>query len=141
METRHYEIHRDDRYRIPLRLFWGVTPERAWATVDDEHLVARLGWWEISIPVAEISSWRIEGPWRTITALGVRRSVRHGDVSFAGSARGGVTLDLRNPVKWTVFHVPMFSVGVEDLEGLAEALRELGIPGEDARSAPPAASL
>ena len=134
MDTRHFEIQRDSRYRIPLRLFWGVTPERAWASLDDEHLIARLGWWEITIPTPEISAWRIEGPWRTITALGVRRSLRHGDISFAGSSRGGVTLDLRTPVKWTVFQVSTFSVGVEDLEGLAECLGELGIPGEDARN-------
>ena len=98
-------------------------------------MLARFGWWTFEVPIGGIASWRIEGPWHWITAIGVRRSVRHGDVSFAGSPRGGVRLDLRTPVKWTIFHVPVFYAGVEDLEGFAAALTEVGIAGMDARSA------
>jgi hypothetical protein len=63
----------------------------------------------------------------------VRRSIRGGDVSFAGSPRGGIRLDVREPVKWTLWHVPAFYVGTEDLEGFAAAVAAHGIPGEDAR--------
>ena len=101
--------------------------------VDDECLSARFGWWEFSTPLTNITSWRIEGPWRWLTAIGVRRSIRHGDVSFAGSPEGGVRLDFRVPVRWTIFDVPAFYVGVDDLEGLSAELAAHGISGEDAR--------
>ena len=64
-----------------------------------------------------------------ITAIGVRRSVRHGDVSFAGSPHGGVRLDFREPIRWTVFRVPAFYVATDDLEGFAAALAARGHPG------------
>lgn len=114
-------------------MLFGATPDRAWATIDAEQVIVRLGRWQIQLATSNITRWRIEGPWLWITAIGVRRSLRHGDVSFAGSPRGGVRLDLAEPVKWTLFHVPAVYVGVEDLEGFAGVLAELGIHGEDAR--------
>jgi hypothetical protein len=116
-----------------LRVLFGVTRDRAWATVDDDHLTARFGWYTFSTPTSNIEAWSIEGPWRWLTAIGVRRSIRHGDVSFAGSARGGVRLDLHVPVRWTIFHVPAFYVGVDDLEGFGAELAALGIAGGDGR--------
>ena len=118
-----------------LRVLFGVTADRAWAVIDGGQLTARFGWWVFRAPVDGITGWRIEGPWRWITAIGVRRGLRHGDVSFAGDARGGVRMDFRQPVRWTVFHVPAFYVGVEDLEGFAAELTALGIAGHDARTA------
>lgn len=131
---RRFSIHVDQRSELILRVFFGVTRDRAWVTIDDELVVARLGWWQIEIPTREITRWRIEGPWRWITAIGVRRGLRSGDMSFAGSDRGGVRLELREPVRWLIFDVPALYVGVEDLEGFASVLSDMGIPGEDARS-------
>ena len=95
--------------------------------VADERLTARFGWFEFQVALRDIAGWRIEGPWRWITAIGVRRSIRHGDLTFAGSPRGGVRLDFRSPVTWNVLRVPAFYVGVEDLEGFAATLAALGI--------------
>ena len=78
-------------------------------------------------------SWRIEGPWLWITAIGVRLSVRHRDLTFGGSPRGGVRVDFREPVRMGPIRVPALYVTVEDLEGLAAALEERGILGKDAR--------
>jgi len=111
---------------------FGVTPDRAWATVADGVVTARFGRQEFRVPVANIVHWRIEGPWRWITAIGVRMSIRHRDVSFAGSPRGGVRLDFRDPVRWGILTVPAFYVGVDDLQGFAAELAALGIPGENA---------
>jgi hypothetical protein len=129
-----YDIRIGQRSRLILRLFFGVTPDRAWVTLDDERLTARLGWWEIEVPLADIIGWRVEGPWRWITAIGVRRSLRGGDLSFAGSPRGGVRLQLATPVRWYRLSVPALYVGVEDLERLAADLEARGIPGEDVRT-------
>jgi hypothetical protein len=116
-----------------LRVTFGVTQDRAWATVTDEVVAARFGWFGFKVPIADVAGWRIEGPWLWITAIGVRRSVRHGDVSFAGSPRGGVRLDFDTPVMWGTFSVPAIYLGVDDLDGFAAELSARGIPGADAR--------
>jgi hypothetical protein len=133
--AKHFPIRIGERSRLLLRVLFGVTPERAVVSVDDGRLDAHFGWFHLEVPIAEIIRWRIEGPWPWITAIGVRRSVRHADLSFAGSPRGGVRLDFRQPIRWLVFDVPALYVGVEDLEGFAAELSARGIAGEDARLA------
>lgn len=85
-------------------------------------------------PVSNIASWRIEGPWLWVTAIGVRRSMRHGDITFGGSHGGGVRLDFLEPVRVGPFRVPALYVTVDDLEGLALALAERDIRGVDVRT-------
>ena len=131
--TTRYPIRIGRRSAPLLRILFGVTPEKAWSAIEDGVVTTRFGWYELRVPVANIVRWRIEGPWRWITAIGVRRGIRRGDVSFAGSPRGGVRLDFREPVPWTIFKVPAFYAGVDDLEGFAAELAALGIPGEDGR--------
>jgi hypothetical protein len=134
MAAMRYPIRIGRRSAPLLRACFGVTPDRAWATVADDQVTVRFGWCEFQVPIGNIAGWRIEGPWRWITAIGVRRSIRHGDMSFAGSPRGGVRLDFHLPVRWTLFRVPAVYLGVDDLEGFAAELTGLGIPGEDART-------
>jgi hypothetical protein len=135
MSTTRYPIRIGRRSAGLLRLAFGVTPERAWAAVGDEEVVVRFGRFELRVPVANVARWRIEGPWRWITAIGVRRGFRHGDITFAGSHRGGVRLDFRTPIRWGILSVPVLYLGVEDLGGFGRALAAHGIPGEDARRA------
>ena len=130
---KRYPIRIGRRSAPFLRVVFGVTPERAWAGIGDDVVTARFGRFELRVPVSDVTRWRIEGPWRWITAIGVRRSIRGGDISFAGSPRGGVRLDLRSPVRWWRLSVSAVYVGVEDLEAFAGELAALGIPGEDAR--------
>lgn len=131
MPARRFPIRVGRRSRPLLRLF-GVKGDNAWVDVDGE-LDARFGWFRARTPLTNIASWRIEGPWLWITAIGVRRSVRHGDVTFGGSPRGGVRVDFREPLRAGFVRVPALYVTVEDLEGLGRALAEHGIPGQDAR--------
>jgi len=116
----------------PLLLLFGVRESNAYVDIDGE-LVARFGFSTFRTPIGNISRWRIEGPWSWFTAIGVRRSIRHGDVTFGGNHRGGVRLEFHEPVRWTIFRVPALYVTVADLEGLVSALAERGIPGEDTR--------
>jgi hypothetical protein len=133
MATDRFTFRIGRRSAGPLRL-WGVRPDRAWVTVDDRQVIARFGYFEIRVPLANIARWRIEGPWRWITAIGVRRSIRHADVTFGGNHRGGVRIDFREPITLARLRVPALYVTVEDLEGLAAALAGHGIPGVDART-------
>ncbi len=132
-----YPIRIGSRSAAALRLLFGVTSEKAWAEVDPSAVTVSFGRSRFRVAVDNLSGWRIEGPWRWITAMGVRRSVRHGDVSFCGSPRGGVRIDFRSRVRWGLLNVPAIYVGVDDLEGFATELAALGVPGEDARTTRP----
>ena len=111
----------------------GLPYRRQRSRKPGDELDAHFGFFRIHTPVTNIASWRVEGPWHWITAIGVRRSVRHGDVTFGGSHRGGVRVDFRDTVRLGRLRVPALYVTVEDLEGLAATLAARGIPGEDAR--------
>lgn len=114
---------------------FGVRETSAWAEVTDGLLVIRFGRAEFRTETANIASWRIEGPFLWVTAIGIRLSLRHGDVSFAGSPHGGVRLDFTRAVRWGPFKVPAVYVAADDLEAFAAAIADTGIPGEDVRRA------
>lgn len=116
-----------------LRLF-GVRPgERAMVTVGSDALEARFGIAHVVVPLTDITAWDISGPWNPITALGIRRSVRGGDLTFGGSAHGGVQVHFSTRPRILVFRPPSLYLTVDDLDGLGAALTARGIPGEDLR--------
>jgi hypothetical protein len=130
-ERARFPIRIGRRSRPVVRLF-GATPETAWAELDGD-LEIRFGRFRFRTPVSNLARWRIEGPFVWIKAIGVRRSIRGGDLSFAGSAHGGVRIDLAEPARWGPLRVPAVWIGADDLDGLAAALTRRGIPGEDGR--------
>ena len=130
---RRFPIELGRRSRPLLRLLFGVTPENAYVDLGDV-LEARFGYGLIRTPLANVVSWRIEGPWLWITAIGIRRGIRDGVFTFAGAPKGGVRVDFGERVPtMRFFRTRALYVTVEDLEGFASALSERGIPGEDAR--------
>lgn len=131
MSTARFPIRLGERSRPLLRLF-GARPDNAYVDLDGDF-DAHFGNFAVRTPLANVVSWRIEGPWRWITAIGVRRSIRHADVTFGGNHRGGVRLDFREPVRLSRMRVPALYVTVDDMDGLGAALAARGIPGEDAR--------
>ncbi|MCI0581427.1 MAG: hypothetical protein L0227_00790 [Chloroflexi bacterium] len=133
MAATRFPIRIGPRSRGLVRLLFGATPDTAWAEVDGRGLKARFGRSSFATELDNLKRWRIEGPFRWITAIGIRMSVRHRDVSFAGSPHGGVRVDFHERVPWGPFRVPAVYVGADDLEGFAAALAALGVPGEDAR--------
>ena len=133
--VRRFPIRLGPRSR-PILLLFGVREGTAWVDLDRDWLVARFGWSHARTPVSNIRAWRIEGPWRWLTAIGLRRSIRHGDFTFGGNHRGGVRIDFHEPVRIVGVSAPALYVTVADLEGLAQALTDLGIPGADARTGP-----
>lgn len=116
----------------PLLLLFGVRQSNAYVDLDTD-IDARFGFYRLRTPVSNVTRYRIEGPWHWLTAIGVRRGIRHGDISFGGTHRGGFRLDFRDRVRWGLLRVPALYVTVEDTDGFAKALRERGIPGVDAR--------
>jgi hypothetical protein len=136
MAVQRFPIRLGPRSRPFLRLFGVRGQDDAWVEVDGS-LDARFGFGRVRTPIDNVTSWRIEGPWLWITAIGIRRSLRHGDVTFGGDPHGGVRLDFREPIRFGPFRMPALYVTVDDLAGFAAALRERGIDGEDARRARP----
>ena len=125
----------DRRFAPILRVLFGARPENSYVELSDAgDFLARYGRFHLETPIANIVSWRLEGPWSSLTALGVRMSIRHRDVTFGGSAHGGVRVDFRQRPKLSVMHPPALYVTVDDLEGLAAALTDRGVPGQDART-------
>jgi hypothetical protein len=135
--TERFPIRVGQRSRFLLRIAFGVRPDNASVELGDgpdAEVVVAFGWFRFRARLDNVARWCIEGPWLWITAIGVRMSLRHRDVSFDGSPHGGVRMDFRSPVKWSVINVPAIYVSADDLDGLAAALAARGIPGEDARS-------
>ena len=119
------------RSRPVLRLF-GVRDGNAYVDLDGE-LDAQFGRFRMHTPLGNITGWRLEGPWLWITAIGVRTSLRHRDLTYGGSPHGGVRVDFREPVRFGPIGIEALYVTVDDLEGLAAALSARGIPGVDVR--------
>jgi hypothetical protein len=139
--AQRFPIRVGAKSRLFLRVVFGVRPDEAWIELPDapEGLVrVSFGWrWlQFATPLANVARWRIEGPWLWITAIAVRMSIRHHDVSFDGSPHGGVRLDFREPARWLLFRIPAIYVSADDLDGLAAAVSARGVPGEDARRRP-----
>jgi hypothetical protein len=131
-----FPIRVGPKSRLPLRLLFGVQADDARIDLGDGpdgELEVRFGWSHFRTPMANIARWQIEGPFLWITAIGVRRSNRHGDVTFGGSPHGGVRIDFTTPVHWTILHVPAIYVPADDLDGLAAELERRGVPGRDVR--------
>ena len=98
----------------------------------DGDIDARFGFFRLRTSLENVASYRIEGPWLWLTAIGVRRGLR-GDLTFGGSPHGGVRLDFRHPVRLGPMPVRALYLTVDDLEAFAASLSFRGVRGEDAR--------
>jgi hypothetical protein len=118
----------------PILLLFGVRPAVAFVRLDGDRLVARFGFFGARIPLADIARWDITGPYRWWRAVGVRATIGKPELTFGGSAHGGVCLHLREPVRIARLGVRDLYLTVDDLEGFGAALAARGIPGEDLRA-------
>jgi hypothetical protein len=128
-----FPIQLGRRSRGFLRLIFGVRPENAYVDLGDD-LDAHFGYGRLRTPVTNVRSWRLEGPWLWITAIGIRRGIRDGVFAFDGVHTGGVRLDFHERVPLLrLFRTPALYVTVADLDAFTAALSVRGIPGEDVR--------
>jgi hypothetical protein len=133
-DRQRFPIRLGPRSRPLLRLFGVRGQEEAYLDVGPDGIDARFGFGRATTTLSNIASWRLEGPWRWITAIGIRRSIRHADVAFDGSFHGGIRLDFHERVRIGPFRAPALYASVDDLDACAAAFAALGIPGEDART-------
>ena len=136
MPTTRFRIRVGARSRLFLRIVFGVHADDAWIELGErpeDPLRVKFGWWPFETTMGNAIHWQIEGPWRWITAIGYRMSIRHRDLTFGGSPHGGVRIDFRTPVRWLLFRIPAIYVPADDLDGLAAELARRGLPGADVR--------
>jgi hypothetical protein len=113
-------------YRVAARPF-GITPERAWVQIDDEHLLANYGPWRLRTPLANISRVAITGPYRFYRTAGpARLGIADGGLTFASNGDQGVLLSFRQRVPaidpLRLIRHPELTVTVADVRGLVSAL-------------------
>ena len=117
----------------PILLLFGVRPRNASVRLDDERLTARFGFFTAETSLTNIARWDITGPYRWWRAAGVRRTFGTHDLSFGGSAHGGLCLHFREPVPVGRLRVRDLFLSVDDLAGLGAALLAHGVGGQDLR--------
>ena len=117
----------------PILLAFGVRSGNAWVRLDADRFVARFGFFHAEIPIADIEWWDITGPYHWFRAVGVRQTLLKPEISFGSTARGGLRVHLRTPVKVAWVKATDFYVTVDDLTGLGAALTARGIGGADKR--------
>ena len=74
----------------PILLLFGVRRSRAVVRIEGDGLVAVFGFFRAETTLANIERWDITGPYRWLRAVGVRRTIGTSDLSFGGSAHGGL---------------------------------------------------
>jgi hypothetical protein len=121
-------------WRLGVLLF-AVTPGRAYVDLDDDGVHARFGPWRMDVPLEDIARWAIRGPYRWWRALGVRQTLGVWDMSFGSSAKDGVYLEFRRPLRSAGTNHPALTVTVADPDAFVAALAARGIPGTDERPA------
>jgi len=118
----------------PILLLFGVRPGNATVRLESDRLVACFGFFRAEVSLGDIARWDITGPYRWWRAVGVRRTIGTHDLSFGGSAHGGLCLHFREPVLVGRFRVTDLYLTVDDLAGLGAALSAHGVPGHDLRN-------
>lgn len=116
----------EPRYR-PLLLLFGVTPGRASVTADDSDVHIRFGPWRVKTPRANIVEATETGPFHWWKALGIRRSLVDGGITFGTATTAGVCLRLREPISVHIGHftVPLRHPGITVTVADAQTLTTL----------------
>ncbi len=123
---RRFDFRFASAYRLAARPF-GITPERAWVQIEDEHLLAQYGPWRLRTTLANISRVAITGPYRFYRTAGpARLGITDGGLTFASNGDRGVLLSFRERVPaidpLRLIHHPELTVTVADVRGLVSAL-------------------
>jgi hypothetical protein len=113
-------------YCLAARPF-GITPERAWVQIDDQHLLAHYGPWRLRTTLDNISRVAITGPYRFYRTAGpARLGITDGGLTFASNGDRGVLLSFRERVPaidpLRLIRHPELTVTVADVHGLVSAL-------------------
>ena len=111
---------------------FGIIPQRASVSVDDDVFSARYGPWRVRTPLSNIAAATITGPYYAVKTMGPPRlGLTDRGLTFASNHDAGVELVFRRPITGVepfgfVTH-PNLTVTVSDPEALLDVLRARGV--------------
>jgi hypothetical protein len=111
-----------------LAVLLGVTPKTAWVEISGDVLEARFGPWHVRTALSNIAGVDVTGPYAFVKTAGpARLAVTDRGLTFATNGDRGVLITFRVPVPGLeptgLLRHPELTVTVEDVEGLASAVR------------------
>jgi hypothetical protein len=126
--TDAYDLRFDMPFAVASALA-GVLPGHAGVELDDDELVAWFGPWRVQTTLDNIDSVEVTGPYSWPKVIGPPHlSLKDRGLTFAGTARKGVCIHFRRPVRGIdplgVIRHPALTVTVEEPEALVAELRE-----------------
>jgi hypothetical protein len=121
-----YRFRFDKRYRA-LALPFGVTPSRAWLSLDDDTLGVRFGPWRVETDVGNLAGAEITGPYQLVKTAGpAHLSFSDRGLTFATNPDRGVCIRFHEPVRGIdptgALRHPGLTVTVEDVERVRAAV-------------------
>lgn len=114
-----------DRRFAPLLAVLGIREDNSEVLLDDDTFAARFGRWGLTTPTSNLKSVQITYDYRWYKAIGLRRSLADGGVTYGTNTRAGVCVCFHERVTAgmgpSVRH-PALTVTVEDPDALVEAI-------------------
>ena len=136
MGTQRFRLRLDAPWRWLLRLI-GVRPGAAQVELTgDGRLVSTYGLFSVETTIDNVCRYQRTGPYQWWKAIGPRRSLADRGFTFGTSSRAGICLCFDEQLESGYVRggrMESLTVMVEDADGLASALEERGIGGEDLR--------
>ena len=126
MTEQRFDFDFHPRFRRPLALL-RIRPSNSWVAIDEERFEARFGPLRLRTPVSNLADVQITRDYLAVKAIGPRGSLADRGATFGSTTRGGVCVCFHEPVTALAGRLmphPGLTVTVEDLEGLAAAVRE-----------------
>ncbi len=108
----------------PVLRALGVRPDRDGVRIEDGHLKASFGFLKLEVPLTNIVSAEVTGPYRWYTALGARLSFADHGLTFGSTAEQGVCMVFEEPISAVIgpWKHPGLTVTVADAAGLVALL-------------------
>jgi len=118
-----------DRRLAGAAAAFGITPRRAHVDVGPDDFVVRFGWWSVHTALSNIEHVDVTGPYHWLKVIGPPHvSLADRGVTFATNTGRGVCIRFREPVTALLpgglLRHPAITVTVDDVDGLAQAVRE-----------------
>jgi hypothetical protein len=123
-----HRIRLDGPFRLPLLAF-GALRRNSWVRLDQDRLTARFGFFSLAFALAKIQHVERQGPWRWWMSVGVRGTLGRPEITFGGSAHGGVALTLSRPIPrwWWIRNLREVYFTLEDPGGFIDELARRGL--------------
>jgi hypothetical protein len=131
--TGHWEFRFDPWYRLAAAPF-RVSPSSASVDIEDSDegrvLVARFGFWTVTTPVDNVAQVTVTGPYSPLKTIGPPHvSLVDLGLTFATNRDRGLCIRFRRAVPGltptSLVRHPALTVTVDDVDGLADALRPI----------------